>query len=182
MPEGPPTGRRFALDAARQSGRDPIKMFRLAATGTGVALLCAAAYFMGRQPGLHLGFEAGLMALASVLALFFSLVAAVAAFRAAAGAMRLKRDIILLARSIDLALKDIVARSDRNDAAVGELAASVARDIEQLPERIGERAAAVAPRAAKRLRPEDAALGRGRPGLTRVEAGDGFLSLPANHR
>jgi len=114
-------------------------MFRLAVAGAGVVLLCAAAYVMGRQPGLPFGSEAWFMALLSAPALLVSLVAAVAAFRAAAGAAKLKRDVILLARSIDLALKEIVARSDRNVAALAELSAAVARDIEQLSGRIGER-------------------------------------------
>lgn len=122
-------------------------MFRLAVAGAGVVLLCAAAYVMGRQSGLPFGSEVGFMALLSAPAVLVSLVAAVAAFRAAAGAAKLKRDVILLARSIDLALKEIVARSDRNDAALAELSAAVARDIEQLSGRIGERQAGGTPPA-----------------------------------
>lgn len=113
-------------------------MLRLAASGAGVALLCAAAYLIGRQPGPPLGSDAGLVALLSAPALLISLVAAIAALRAAAVSARLKRDIVLLARSIDIALKEIVARNDRNDAAVSELAASVAQEVERLSGRIGE--------------------------------------------
>jgi EAL domain-containing protein (putative c-di-GMP-specific phosphodiesterase class I) len=120
-------------------------MFRLTAAAAGVVLLCAAAYVFGGQSGLPAGPEWRLMLLVSMLALLISLVAAVAAVRAARQAARLRRDITLLARSIDVALKDVVARTDKGTASIGEMAASVAHEIDRLSERAAEREPAAAP-------------------------------------
>src|SRR5262245_32363172 len=99
-------------------------MLRLAAVAAGVVLLCAAAYVFGGRSGWPAGLEWRLMLLVSVLALLVSLVAATAAVKAARQAARLRRDVVLLARSIDVALKDVVARTDKGTASVGEMAAS----------------------------------------------------------
>ena len=113
-------------------------MLRLTAIAAGVVLLCAAAYVSGWQSGMPAGLEWRLMFLVSVLALLVSLVAAVAAMRAAHQAQRLRRDIVLLARSVDAALKDVQARTDKEAASVGEMAASVARELDRLSERVAE--------------------------------------------
>jgi cyclic-di-GMP phosphodiesterase, flagellum assembly factor TipF len=83
------------------------------------------------------------MWLVSLLALLISLVAAVAALRAAYHAARLRSDVLLLARSVDVALKEMVARGDRETATIGEMTTSLAREIDRLSERIGGREPAV---------------------------------------
>ena len=111
-------------------------MIRLATAAFGVVLLCAAVYFMPWQslpPGTNL---AGLL---SAVALVVSLVAAAAAFRAMRNTGRLRDDILLLARSIDVALRDVAARTERESATISEMSGAVSREIERLSERIAAR-------------------------------------------
>jgi cyclic-di-GMP phosphodiesterase TipF (flagellum assembly factor) len=114
-------------------------MFRLALAGAGVAVLCAAAYFLSWSlasswlPGVDL------MPLLSAIALIVSLVAVAAALRAVRHVARLRNDIHLLARSIDVALKDVAARTDKETATISEMTTSVAREIDRLSERVAQR-------------------------------------------
>jgi cyclic-di-GMP phosphodiesterase TipF (flagellum assembly factor) len=115
-------------------------MRRLAVAGLGIALLCAAAYFMPWSlvaPRLP---EVDLMSLLlSAIALLISIVAAAAALRTARHTARLRSDLVMLARSVDAALSDVAARTDRETATVGEMTSSVAREIDRLSERVAQR-------------------------------------------
>ena len=78
-------------------------------------------------------------ALLSAVALVVSLVAAAAAFRAMRNTGRLRDDILLLARSIDVALRDVAARTEKESATISEMSGAVSREIERLSERIAAR-------------------------------------------
>lgn len=115
-------------------------MFRLAvASAVAVALLCAAALFLpgsvaaGLVPGVEL---VPFMAMVAVLV---SLVAVVFAIRAMRHAASLKADLVLLARSIDMALREVNERTDRETATLGDMTGSVAREVEKLSDRIAAR-------------------------------------------
>ena len=111
-------------------------MVRLAVAVLGFVLLAAAAYFAS-SPGL-----AGLFPLASAaplfsaLALIVSLVAAAAALRALGRVGKLGDDIHILARSLDMALRDLSARTDKDAATISDMSSAVGREIEKLSERI----------------------------------------------
>lgn len=75
----------------------------------------------------------------SAIALIVSLVAVAAALRAVRQVARLRSDIHLLARSIDVALKEVAARTDKETATIGEMTTSVAREIDRLSDRIAQR-------------------------------------------
>jgi cyclic-di-GMP phosphodiesterase TipF (flagellum assembly factor) len=111
-------------------------MFRLALAGAGVVLLCAAAYFLQWTPASSWLPGVDLMPLLSAIALIVSLVAVAAALRALRHVARLRSDIHLLARSLDVALKDVASRTDKETATVGEMTTSVAREIDRLSERV----------------------------------------------
>ncbi len=114
-------------------------MFRSALAGVGIVLLCAAAYLVlwslasSWLPGVDL------MPFFSAIALIVSLVAVAAALRAVRQVARLRSDIHLLARSIDVALKEVAARTDKETATIGEMTTSVAREIDRLSDRIAQR-------------------------------------------
>ena len=112
-------------------------MFRLAVAALSVVLLCAAAYFAPR-PWLSGFWPSGnFVPLFSAVALVVSLVAAAAAFRAMRNAGALRADLLLLARSIDVALRDVTARSEKETATISEMSGVVTREIARLSERIG---------------------------------------------
>ena len=111
-------------------------MVRLAAAIAGVVLLCAAAYFV---PWQSLSPGSNLMPLFCAIALVVSLIAAAAAFRAMRNTGKLRDDILLLARSIDVALRDVAARTERETATINEMSGAVSREIERLSERIAAR-------------------------------------------
>ena len=121
---------------AEPANRGDRSMVRLAVAAVSLALLCAAAYFApwpwlsGFWPG------AAVVPLFSAIALIVSLVAAAAAFRAMRNTGKLRDDILLLARSIDVALRDVAARTDKETATISEMSGAVAREIERLSERI----------------------------------------------
>ena len=79
------------------------------------------------------------MPLFSAIALVVSLVAAAAAFRAMRKTGKLRDDILLLARSIDVALRDVAARTEKETATISEMSGAVSREIERLSERIAAR-------------------------------------------
>ena len=116
-------------------------MFRLVVAGVaGVALLCAASIFLPWSvvvqfmPGVEL-----MMPLTALTALLVALVAAAAAFRAMRHTATLRADMLLLARSIDMALMDVEARTGKEAVTLGDMANSVAREVEKLSERIALR-------------------------------------------
>ena len=114
-------------------------MVRLAIAAVSLALLCAAAYF---APWLWLSsFWPGAAAapLFSAIALVVALVAAAVAFRAMANTGKLRDDILLLARSIDVALRDVAARTEKETATISEMSGAVVREIGKLSERIATR-------------------------------------------
>jgi cyclic-di-GMP phosphodiesterase TipF (flagellum assembly factor) len=113
-------------------------MFRLAVAGAvGVALLGAAAIFLPWSvvaqfmPGVAL-----MMPLVALTALLVALAAIAAALRAMRHTARLRADVVLLARSIDMALMDVEARTGKEAVTLGDMTNSVAREIEKLSERI----------------------------------------------
>lgn len=110
-------------------------MVRLAVAIMGIVLLCAAAYFApwGFWPG------GNLVPVFAAIALVVSLIAATAAFRATRNAGKLRDDVLLLARSIDVALTDMAARTDRETATIREMGGAVSREIERLSARIATR-------------------------------------------
>jgi cyclic-di-GMP phosphodiesterase TipF (flagellum assembly factor) len=114
-------------------------MFRLAIAGLGVVLLGAAAYFVpwplvaGYLPGIDA------VPLFATLALIVSVVSAAAALRATRHAARLRADIHLLARSVDIALREIATRTDKEAAGFSDMTSSVAREIERLSEQVAMR-------------------------------------------
>ena len=114
-------------------------MVRLAAATLGVVLVCAAAYFVPWQSLSEFLPGSKLMPLFSAIALVVSLVAAAAAFRAMRHTGRLRDDILLLARSIDVALREVTARTERETATISEMSGAVSREIERLSERIAAR-------------------------------------------
>ena len=79
------------------------------------------------------------MPLFSAIALLVALVAAAASFRAMRNTGKLRDDILLLARSIDVVLRDVVARTDKETATIGEMSSAVTREIARLSERIAAR-------------------------------------------
>ena len=109
-------------------------MVRLAVAVVGIVLLCAAAYFA--QRGSAFGRAATSCRCLSAIALVVSLIAATAAFRATRNAGKLRDDILLLARSIDVALTDVAARTERETATISEMSGAVGREIERLSARI----------------------------------------------
>jgi cyclic-di-GMP phosphodiesterase, flagellum assembly factor TipF len=114
-------------------------MVRLAVAALSAVLLCAAAYF-APWPWLS-GFWPGASAvpLFSAIALIVSLVAAAVAFRAMRSAGKLRDDILLLARSIDVALRDAAASTEKETATLSEMSGAVTREIAGLAERIATR-------------------------------------------
>lgn len=78
-----------------------------------------------------------MLPLLSAIAIVISLVAAAAAFRAVRHVGRLRSDIHLLARSMDLALKDVAARTEKETATIGEMTTAVAREIDRLSGHLG---------------------------------------------
>ena len=111
-------------------------MLRLVVAGVAVALACAAAYALSWSLAAPALPAVDLMLPLSAVALVVSLVAAAAALRALRHAARLRDDIHVLARSIDIALRDVVERNDRETATIGEVTAAVAREVSSLSERI----------------------------------------------
>jgi cyclic-di-GMP phosphodiesterase TipF (flagellum assembly factor) len=114
-------------------------MVRLAIAAVSLALLCAAAYF---APWLWLSrFWPGAAAvpLFSAIALVVALVAAAASFRAMAKTGKLRVDLLLLARSIDVALRDVAAKTEKETATISEMSGAVVREIGRLSERIATR-------------------------------------------
>lgn len=155
-------------------------MFRLVVACAGVALLCAAAYFVSSPllasytPGYDVRtFLAALALIASLAALVVSL----QTMRSNAG---LRADLHILARSLDLALKQVVTRSDKHAANFGEIASSVSNEVERLADRVAvqadadERAAPsnVVPHpAARRVKPPlQAAVPAAPPSASDAEA------------
>jgi cyclic-di-GMP phosphodiesterase TipF (flagellum assembly factor) len=115
-------------------------MRRLAVAGVGIALLCAVAYFIPWPlVAPHFGRVDLMPLLLSAIALLISVVAAAAALRAARHAATLRSDIVMLARSVDVALSDVAARTNRETATIGEMTSSVAREIDRLSERVARR-------------------------------------------
>lgn len=115
-------------------------MFRLAVAGVaGVALLCAAVVFLPWSAVARFVPGVELVPLIAVIAVLVSLAAAAAALRAGRHAAMLRADLLLLARSIDMALHDLKARSDKEAATLGDMTSSVAREVEKLSERIAIR-------------------------------------------
>ena len=114
-------------------------MVRLAVAAISVVLLCAAAYF-APWPWL-LAFWPGSAAapLFSTIALIVSLVAAAVAFRAMRNTRKLRDDLLLLARSIDVVLRQVAARTEKETATLSEMSAAVTREIARLAERIATR-------------------------------------------
>src|SRR3954469_10230109 len=111
-------------------------MVRLAVAAVGIALLCAAAYFVPWQSLSEFSPGSNFMPLLSAIALVVSLIAAAAAFRAMRNTGKLRDDILILARSIDVALRDVAARTERETATINEMSGAVSREIERLSERI----------------------------------------------
>ena len=117
-------------------------MVRLAAAALSVVLLlCAAVYFVPWQSLLP---DGNFIALFTAIALVVSLIAATAALRAMHNTGRLRDDILLLARSIDVALRDVAARTEKETATISEMSSAVSREIERLSEKIATRNDAVA--------------------------------------
>lgn len=114
-------------------------MVRLAIAAVSLVLLCAAAYF-APWPWLS-GFLPGssVVPLLSALALVVALFAAAASVSALRSTGKLRDDILLLARSIDVALRDVAARTERETATISEMGGAVTREIERLSERIATR-------------------------------------------
>jgi hypothetical protein len=100
----------------------------------GVALGLALLGFVWVGPYLLFGTGQELLALAlssSVTSLLVSLAAAFVALRARRAAKRLEADLLLLARSVDMAMGDIVTRTDQNMAEIESLAAKIARNAQR---------------------------------------------------
>ena len=115
-------------------------MFRLVVACAGVALLCAAAYFVSSP--LLAGYTAGydVRTFLAALALIASLVALVVSLQTMRSNVSLRADLHILARSLDLALKQVVTRSDRHAANFGEIATSVSNEVERLADRVAVQA------------------------------------------
>jgi EAL domain-containing protein (putative c-di-GMP-specific phosphodiesterase class I) len=110
-------------------------MFRLAVAGAALAVLCvAAAYLLPWR--VAAGYFALLAPLVALLALFSALVAAVVARRALRQAASLRAELLVLARSVDIALREVVMRTGEETATVGDVANSVAREVAFLSERL----------------------------------------------
>ena len=125
-------------------------MFRLAvAAALGLTALGAVITLVlvqsGSGPFRWESVFAAALAVVALLASCAALAFAVAAMRHAA---KLRSDIVLLARSIDIALKDVVARTDREAATFEDMANIVSREIEGLSERLSARQDAPAGEAA----------------------------------
>lgn len=117
-------------------------MFRLAVAGACIALLAAGIYlFSGSDLPGHLPAIALVLAAA---ALVLSLAAAVLSVRAMRSFVGLRNDIVVLARSVDQALADLSARTDKGAVTISQMASSVAGEVERLSERIAAQSAAVA--------------------------------------
>lgn len=120
-------------------------MFRLAVAGVvGVALLCVAVIFLPRSVAVEIMPGVGLVPFIALIALLASMLAVAVALRAIRHLGRLRADILLLARSVDMALRDVAARTDKEAATLGDMANSVAREVERLSERVATREDAVA--------------------------------------
>jgi EAL domain-containing protein (putative c-di-GMP-specific phosphodiesterase class I) len=78
-----------------------------------------------------------MMPVLTAVALVVALVAAAAALRAVLHVSRLRADILLLARSIDVALRDISERTDKEPATIGDTAGRETPETEKFSERIG---------------------------------------------
>lgn len=115
-------------------------MFRLVVACAGVALLCAAAYFVSSP--LLAGYTPGydVRTFLAALALIASLVALVVSLQTMRSNVSLRADLHILARSLDLALKQVVTRSDRHAANFGEIATSVSNEVERLAHRVAVQA------------------------------------------
>ena len=104
-------------------------MFRLAAAGVGVVLLCAAAYFMPWPPLSPFFPGSTSCRCCRQSRSSFRSSRPPPRFRAVRHAAQAEDDILLLARSIDVALKDVAARTEKETATIGEMTTSVsARD------------------------------------------------------
>src|SRR6185503_14963217 len=111
-------------------------MVRLAVAVLGFVLLAAAAYFAPWPWLAGLWPDTNVAPLFSAIALIVSLVAAAAALRALGRVGKLSNDIHILARSIDMALRDVSARTDKDTATISDMGSTVSREIEKLSERI----------------------------------------------
>jgi hypothetical protein len=78
-----------------------------------------------------------MMPVLTAVALVVALVAAAAALRAVLHVSRLRADILLLARSIDVALRDISERTDIEPATIGDTAGRETPETGKFSERIG---------------------------------------------
>ncbi|MDW6024086.1 EAL domain-containing protein [Mesorhizobium sp. BAC0120] len=110
-------------------------MLRLAIAGVGAALLCAATYLISRSPVG--GYLPDMEPIVTLLALVIALVAAAVALRATMHLSRLRADVHLLARSIDMALRDVSERTDKDAATLGDMADRVMQEMDKLSERVG---------------------------------------------
>ena len=114
-------------------------MVRLAVAALSVVLLCAAAYF-APWPWLA-AFWPGSRRRAAVFGHRPHRLAGRRSrgFQGACGNTgKLRDDILLLARSIDVALRDVAARTDKETATISEMSGAVAREIDRLSERIAD--------------------------------------------
>ena len=110
-------------------------MVRLAVAILGFVLLAAAAYFAPcRAAGLCRA--PMLVPLFSAIALVVSLSPRPRLSGRSRNAGKLRDDIQLLARSIDVALRDMAARTDKETATISDMSSAVSREIERLSERI----------------------------------------------
>lgn len=119
-------------------------MFRLVVAGiVGLAVLGAVIVVLPPSMISRLVPGVELVPFLAAVSLAVSLAAAALAWRALRHAARLKADILLLARSIDIALRDVVARTDKEAATLDEMTSAVSREIDRLSERIAARDGAV---------------------------------------
>jgi EAL domain-containing protein (putative c-di-GMP-specific phosphodiesterase class I) len=110
-------------------------MFRTAVAGAALALLCVAVAYLlpWRIAAAYFPLVAPLLTL---LALIAALVAVVVARHALRRAASLRAELLVLARSVDIALRDVIARTGEETASLGDVTNSMAREVALLSERL----------------------------------------------
>lgn len=109
----------------------------------GIALFCAAALILHLSAVERYPSDVNMMTtVLSAFALIIALIAAATAIRALRHASKLKEDILLLARSVDIALKEVATHADKETAILGDMTSSVAREVEKLSGQIAAHDAA----------------------------------------